>query len=105
MSKPQSQLRLQELARRPMVAGSLVEQYVTCGKPSCRCRQGEKHGPVYYLYWKDEGRSRSLYIPRDQVPELRDQIATYRRFQSELAAVLGRQRQVWQRRLQKGHSR
>jgi hypothetical protein len=44
----------------PMVSGSLVEQYVTCGKPNCRCARGQKHGPLYYLYWKEQGRSRSL---------------------------------------------
>ncbi len=58
----------------PMLAGSLVEQYVTCGKPNCRCSRGQKHGPLYYLYWKERGQSRSLYVPRDKVGELRRQI-------------------------------
>ena len=84
----------------PMVAGSLVEQYVTCGKPRCRCRRGQKHGPLYYLYWKEQGRSRSLYMPREQVGELRRQIQNYRRFQAELSALLRRQRRAWQQRLQ-----
>ncbi len=109
MRKARSQPRpptVRELARgRPMVMGSLVEQYVTCGKPNCRCARGAKHGPLYYLYWKEQGRSRSLYVRRDQVHELRDQIDNYRRFQVELAAVLRRQLRAWQRRLQEGRHR
>jgi hypothetical protein len=88
-----------------MVAGSLVEQFVTCGKPTCRCARGAKHGPLYYLYWKEEGRSRSLYVPRDQVAELRGHLDNYRRFQAELSAVVRRQLRTWQRRLQKGRHR
>jgi hypothetical protein len=98
--------RIRDLARdRPMVMGSLVEQYVTCGKPTCRCAGGAKHGPLYYFYWKEEGRSRSLYVPREQVTELRGQLDNYRRFQVELTAVVRQQRRAWQRRLQKGRLR
>jgi hypothetical protein len=68
-----------------MVGGSLVQQRVVCGKPGCRCQRGQKHGPLYYLYWKEQGRSRSLYVPREKVAELRSQIQSYRRFQKELA--------------------
>ena len=109
MRKPDPQPRrvtVRDLAGDyPMVAGSLVEQYVSCGKPTCRCARGAKHGPLYYLYWKEEGRSRSLYVPRDQVTELRGQLDNYRRCQAELSAVVRRQLRAWQRRLQKGGHR
>jgi hypothetical protein len=92
--------QFQALARLlPMVSGSLVEQYVTCGKPRCRCTRGQKHGPLYYLYWKQQGRSRSLYVPRERVSELRHQIENYRHFQTELASLLRLQRRAWQRRI------
>jgi hypothetical protein len=32
-----------------LVRASYVRQYLTCGKRSCRCRRGFKHGPFYYL--------------------------------------------------------
>jgi hypothetical protein len=93
--------QLQALARLlPMVSGSLVEQYVTCGKPRCRCTRGQKHGPLYYLYWKEPGRSRSLYVPREKVGELRRQIQNYHRFQAELSRLLRGQLRGWQRRIQ-----
>jgi hypothetical protein len=28
---------------------SYVKQYLTCGKPNCRCHRGFKHGPFFYL--------------------------------------------------------
>ncbi len=89
----------------PMMAGSLVEQYVTCGKSGCRCTRGQKHGPLYYLYWKEQGRSRSLYVPREKVSELRRQIQNYHRFQTELAGRLRRQLRDWQRRLKEERAR
>jgi len=89
----------------PIVAGSLVKQYVLCGKPGCRCQRGEKHGPLYYLYWREQGRSRSLYIPREKVAELRRQIQNYRRLQKELARLVRRQLREWQRNLQEERRR
>jgi hypothetical protein len=93
---------LQALAKPfPLLAGSLVKQYVICGKPSCRCQRGAKHGPLYYLYWKEQGRSHSLYVPRAKVAELRRQIQNYRHLQKELARRVRRQLREWQHRLQK----
>lgn len=103
---PKVRQRFQALARfLPMVAGSLVEQYVTCGKPRCRCTRGHRHGPLYYLYWKEPGRSRSLYVPRDKVGELRRQIQNYRRFQAELTGLLRLQLRAWQRTVQEERRR
>ncbi|MFB3153118.1 MAG: DUF6788 family protein, partial [Candidatus Acidiferrales bacterium] len=34
----------------PLIRDSLVEQYVTCGKPCCRCRRGQvKHRSLIHL--------------------------------------------------------
>ena len=100
------QAQFQALVRLlPMVSGSLVEQYVTCGKPSCRCARGQKHGPLYYLYWKEQGKSRSLYVPRARVGELRRQIQNYRQFQKKLTELLLHQLADWQRTLQEERRR
>jgi hypothetical protein len=32
-----------------LLRASCVERFTTCGKPNCRCVQGQKHGPFYYL--------------------------------------------------------
>jgi hypothetical protein len=106
LQPPKARRQLQALTRLlPMVSGSLVEQYVTCGKPRCRCTRGQKHGPLYYLYWKEPGRSRSLYVPREKVGALRRQVQNYRRFQAELSRLLRRQLREWQRRIQEERRR
>jgi hypothetical protein len=37
-----------------------------CGKPACRCSEGNLskvgHGPYWYAYWKEGGRLRSQYV-------------------------------------------
>lgn len=35
---------------------------VRCGKKGCRCSRGELHGPYWYAYWAEGGRTRSEYI-------------------------------------------
>ena len=32
-----------------LIRASVVERFTTCGKTHCACRQGQKHGPFYYL--------------------------------------------------------
>src|SRR6202162_5977726 len=32
-----------------ILRGSLLERYVTCGNPGCKCARGERHGPMWYL--------------------------------------------------------
>jgi hypothetical protein len=84
----------------PVLAGSLVKQYVVCGKPGCRCQRGQKHGPLYYLYWKEQGRSHSLYVPCARVAEMRQQIQNYRGLQKELARRVRQGLREWRRHLQ-----
>lgn len=32
-----------------LLRASYVERFTTCGKPNCICRQGQRHGPFFYL--------------------------------------------------------
>jgi DNA-binding SARP family transcriptional activator len=39
------------------------QQYTRCGKQRCRkCREGVGHGPYWYAYWREKGRTISKYI-------------------------------------------
>lgn len=52
-----------EPPRAEATIGSITFRYETvrCGKPNCsRC----PHGPYWYAYWKENGRTRSRYIGR-----------------------------------------
>lgn len=46
-----------------LLAGSLVEQTRRCGKPGCRCAEGEPHGPYVYFAPRTAGRGRLRYVP------------------------------------------
>ena len=31
------------------IHASFLERFLKCGRPNCHCRDGEKHGPFFYL--------------------------------------------------------
>ncbi len=35
---------------------------VRCGKEQCKCASGKPHGPYWYAYWSEGGRTRSKYV-------------------------------------------
>lgn len=49
--------------------GSLVERWVSCGKPNCRCATDptHRHGPYYQLSWKEAGKTISRRLPPEHV--------------------------------------
>ena len=65
---------LERKTREPLpktrLKGSLHLAWKRCGKPTCRCRWGDLHGPYYTLRWRDAGRQRKTYIPACEVPSV-----------------------------------
>ncbi|MBA2395553.1 MAG: winged helix-turn-helix domain-containing protein, partial [Ktedonobacteraceae bacterium] len=46
------------------------QQYTRCGKQRCRkCREGAGHGPYWYAYWSENGRTISKYIGMHRPPD------------------------------------
>jgi hypothetical protein len=37
-------------------------EWIRCGRETCRCMAGERHGPYTYRYWKEEGKLRKQYV-------------------------------------------
>jgi len=35
---------------------------VRCGKKNCKCATGQLHGPYWYAYWSEGGKTRSQYV-------------------------------------------
>ena len=46
-----------------VLAGTLTEQARRCGRPGCRCADGEPHGPYAYFTPRPQGRGRARYVP------------------------------------------
>lgn len=74
---------------KDILQGTLVEAYLKCGKVNCHCASDEKskHGPKFYLFYKEKGKPKMLYIRRDKVDEVRRRIKRYKHFKEILASV------------------
>ena len=64
--------------------GSLSEQYNVCGNPKCRCKEdpSKRHGPYYQLSFTRKGRSRSKFVKKPHVSEVKKQLKHYARLRS-----------------------
>ena len=73
------QARVKELhAKSPLLAASLVAIDKKCGRPGCHCQTGPGH-PGFLLTCKEKGKTRSVYVPHELLPEVRQWIAEYKR--------------------------
>ena len=63
-----------------MLQGSLVILYRKCGKKGCRCERGEKHGPAYYLSYKEGGGTQMVYIPVSRLGEVKKAMEAFSRY-------------------------
>ncbi len=73
----------QLLSQEPFLRGSLVERSRPCGKPACRCRQGQLHRSLY-LATRHNGRRALLYIPRSLEADVRQWVLNGRRLAQQL---------------------
>ena len=74
----------------PVVRASLIQRFTQCGKPGCKCMQGEKHGPSYYLtvsYAK--GRTRQIYVSKDLQPVAEQWVRNYHQALTVLEEISG----------------
>ena len=72
--------RLLELLNsgRPLIASTLSEIRTKCGKPNCHCASGEKH-LSYLLTRRENGKTKTTYVPVELVGEVRAWSGEYRR--------------------------
>jgi len=82
--------RLEDHLMRPkaMRVGSVVRQYMFCGKASCACHRDpqKKHGPYYYLSYKEGGQSRYKYLGKATSVEV-ERARNYQVFQRGMAQL------------------
>jgi hypothetical protein len=82
--------RLEQQLMRPktMRVGSVVRQYMFCGKASCACHRDpqKKHGPYYYLSYKEGGQSRYKYLGKATSPGV-ERARNYQGFQRGMAQL------------------
>lgn len=92
LTSAQLRARRRRLAARlsdPQVvlAGSLVSQSRRCGKPGCRCAEGEEHGPYTYLSARVGGVARLRYVPAALLNVVRRRVKQTEVFEALIAEI------------------
>ena len=73
--------------KSPILAASFSSYTHRCSRPQCRChRDGPLHS-AQQLTCKERGKTRSVYVPQDLIPEVRAWIAHYRRLKQLLKEI------------------
>jgi hypothetical protein len=88
-----------------VLRGSLVERYVTCGNPSCKCARGERHGPIWYLtITLGPGRTTSAVVPPELLEQVRRWIENYRKVKGDLEKISEINRELLRRKRKKSRT-
>jgi len=86
--------------------GSLVERYVTCGNPACKCAKGERHGPIGYLtVTLGPGKTTGGIIAGDRVEQVRQWVQNYQKVKDHLEKISAINRELLRRERAKGRRR
>jgi hypothetical protein len=64
------------LHQKPLLIGSLVSMSRVCGKPGCKCAQGELH-PGLYLSLRVGEKRKMIHVPQSLEAQVRQWVGTY----------------------------
>jgi len=81
------QVEAAQEVRANVMAASLSRTHKVCGRPNCKCAEGEKH-EVYQLSWIDNGRRRSTHIRKGDLARVRAAVESYRHLRQCRAELL-----------------
>ena len=82
----------------PFLPASLTITRTRCGNPRCRCA---REGPIHetaLLTWKEDGKTRTLHVPRELRSEVAQWIEEWKKLKRLIDAMAGAQRQFLQTR-------
>lgn len=71
------------LGRAPLLAGSLYEQKAKCGKPQCKCAQGDYRHRMWCLSFVQGGKSRTRVVGASARAEVKEMTDRYRRWRQD----------------------
>lgn len=81
-----------------VLRGSLLERYLTCGNPDCKCARGERHGPVWYLsVTLDQTHRSGTTVPPEQLEQVRRWIDNYHQVKNHLEKISDINRELLRR--------
>jgi hypothetical protein len=82
-----------------LVRGSLIQRYIRCGKPGCKCADTPGHGPKYYLSVSYPGRRpEQEYVPQRYHHQLEEFLSNYQTVKQILEEISSINRELLRRR-------
>jgi hypothetical protein len=72
---------------REMLPGSFVERQRACGRPNCRCADGQDLHSQYQISVLMDGKPKALHIPADVADKVREKIEMRHRFDAAAASI------------------
>jgi hypothetical protein len=100
-SDPELQLRGRLVrglgALREMLPGSFVQRQRACGRPNCRCADGQQLHTQYQLSVLSEGQLKTYNVPAAQAEEVRRRVELHRRFEKVAAMISALNLRRWLR--------
>lgn len=80
--------RLKKLATSsPILAASFGTYTHRCGRPSCRCHHGGPPHRGQHVTFKERSKTRSVYVPKELLPEVRSWLAEHQRLKALLREI------------------
>lgn len=74
-------------ALREMLPGSFVERSRQCGKPHCRCADGQQLHPQFLLSVLVDGKPKVFHVPADLADEVRSKVELRKSFEQAAAQI------------------
>src|SRR5438876_5038205 len=71
----------------PVLAASLAQVNKRCGQPSCACHHGGPLHQAHHLSYKQQGKTRTVYVPQALLAEVQSWVAEHQRLK-QLAAEI-----------------
>lgn len=72
---------------REMLPGSFVQRQRACGRPNCRCADGQDLHSQYQISVLMDGKPKALHIPADVADKVRQKIEMRHRFDAAAASI------------------
>jgi|SRR5208337_3838389 len=74
---------------REMLPGSFVERKRSCGRPTCRCADGENLHSQYQISALVDGKPKTFNVPAELAQEIREKIEMRHRLDNAVATICG----------------
>ncbi len=78
---------------RPVIKGTVYELKRKCGKPGCKCAQGQLHARMV-VSASEKGKTKLRAIPRGFLVETQQRVRRYQQLRQSRARIVEIQRQV-----------